>query len=76
MCLIMTEDGWKSLSDAIVCVNHNDVQGIYRPCSHEHAVAETMIRANQFCEVVERGNIREIKNFDGHRLYGAFGERL
>jgi len=76
MCLIMTAEGWQNLGDGKVCSNHNDLQGVYRPVSLETARSEAQIRVDQFCRVVEDGNITAIKNFNGHRLYGAFGEAL
>lgn len=73
MCLIMTDDGWKQLSP--VCVNHNDLQGVYRPMTIFEAMRETSARADAFCKLLDEGDIVKIKSFNPP-MFGAFGERL
>jgi len=70
---IMTEDGWQPLFR--MCGNVNDLQGVYRPDTIEGARAETALRAEKFCALLEEGDIRSIKSFNPP-MFGAFGERL
>lgn len=67
MCLIMTANGWRTLSDGKVCDNAGRLQGVYRPMSQQMARAICLVRANHFYD-----HVSDRQAFDPIR--GAFGE--
>lgn len=73
---IKTAEGWKPWVAAIpVCGNSNDLQGVYRPTSHELCQRKLAAHAAAFCDILANGSMRQIKDFN-YRLHGAFGEKL
>ncbi len=81
MGYIMTKDGWMELSAAVVCVNHNRIEGCFRSTSLEEAQKETGYRADMYARDVAAyisGNLRKERIFDAFAppMYGAFGEKL
>lgn len=82
MCLIKTAyRGWVQLGDGKVCVNSNDVQGVYRPVHIQEAIAANTSRADRFCHALHNdqygGSFRG-KEFDDRNrpMCGAYGEKL
>lgn len=81
MCLIMTDRGWAQLGDGVVCVNHNCLEGVFRPQTIEDAQFEVDCRADKYEQDVQRyldGDLPKEKIFRAFDapMYGAFGERL
>lgn len=81
MCLIMTEEGWRNLSDGLVCSNHNRLEGVFNPPTVEEAQAETGFRISQYIRDVKAhidGDLPKEQIFRSFAapIHGAFGERL
>ena len=76
---IMTKNGWRALN--AVCVNSNDLKGVFRPVSCGEAAAESVRRAVAYEKDVNRYINRQLpkeqifRSFDTP-IFGAFGEAL
>lgn len=81
MCLIKTERGWINLGDAVLCDNHNDIEGCVTKYSEAEARAVTGVRARNFEMNVRQYIAGEMEErhiwraFSGD-MHGAFGEKL
>ena len=81
---IKTAQGWRPWVAAhVVCDNHNNLQGVYRPVSRLAVLTELAIRADVFCAHLEgavNNRAEDAPFFRGNELtlpiYGAFGEKL
>lgn len=79
MSIIMTDRGWQQLE--VVCVNHNDLQGVYRGSSSLVASSSMMLRAENYARDVNAyiaGDLPKeqiFRAFDAP-VFGAFGEKL
>lgn len=51
-------------------------EGTFVNTTPEEAQRLAGIRVDAFCEVLRTGVSRDIKNFNQHPLFGAYGERL
>lgn len=80
---IMTDVGWQPLTPR--CVNHNKLEGVFRPSTIEAARAECSARADRFNEANSVTSMMlKQEFFSGHQfldkghppLLGAFGEKL
>lgn len=73
---IMTAVGWRPLTPR--CVNHNKLEGVFRPVPLEQAQAENSARADRFA--VALANDQYGRSFRGDHfaepISGAFGDKL
>jgi hypothetical protein len=81
MYMIMTDRGWRPFHalNERVCVNSNDLQGVYRPATLEQAIASNATRADRWIEAMQHKATR-MSQFSGDHfmepIKGAFGEKL
>lgn len=76
---IKTAKGWRTFE--AVCVNSNNLQGVFRPVSRGEAAAESVRRAMAYEKDVNRYIKGELPAEQVTRsftvpIYGAFGEAL
>lgn len=76
MYMIKTENGYRPFLELNrPCPNSNQLEGVFRPQTMEQAQAETAVRAEAFCKLVESGDMYAIKSFNPP-MTGAYGEKL